>query len=480
MDQNLLEYLNNFNTSLVPLTCIQYITREVLQGLNYMHNSGYFHRDLKPENILISGNQIKIADFGLCREVDINKRLTKYVSTRWYRAPEVLLGCKDYSCPIDIWALGCIISELVLRKPLLPGDNEIDQLYKICSVVGRPDGGNSLGGSWELGVQMGLVMGYRFPSVGDPSLIYQLQLCYPSISNELIHLIISTLQLDPLKRPKASELLTHPCLTNFPAPVCDLKSPELIQSLDTNLPDLPNYSPMSNGWVNNDRLNISPSVSLQSSIHKKQIKRRPNCFFDTHSIERSPSVSSSIVVTPSSSTKSPQLRRLSNIDSNQFAHARRLSAHFDFKFSGASVNEEGCQSEKLNRRSLYHTDKIATRSLPRSFQPNKFVNGGGEQEVTDTIKPPSSLATMFQDILPQGQEKAKQKKMDKFDSLAAELINLMEEKIDSIGNETQFEKSHRRSQHLLHHHHRSLDNVIVSTGEGNGFLPKGLGLELFQ
>lgn len=86
-----------------------------------MHKKNYFHRDLKPENLLCYNNTIKIADFGLAKKCDAIPPHTDYVSTRWYRAPEILLRSPDYNAPIDIFALGAIMSELFTMRPLFPG-----------------------------------------------------------------------------------------------------------------------------------------------------------------------------------------------------------------------------------------------------------------------------------------------------------------------------------------------------------------------
>lgn len=105
-----------------------------------MHKHGFFHRDIKPENLLCMGPElIKIADFGLAREIRSRPPYTDYVSTRWYRAPEVLLRSTSYSSPIDVWAIGCIMSELYTLQPLFPGRSEIDQIFRCCSVLGTPD-----------------------------------------------------------------------------------------------------------------------------------------------------------------------------------------------------------------------------------------------------------------------------------------------------------------------------------------------------
>ena len=104
--------------------------------LKYLHSAGILHRDLKPSNILLdSGCKIKVCDFGLSRtlyQYD-NKEpiMTEFIATRWYRAPEVLFGSVNYSIKSDMWSLGCLIYELYAERPLMPGDDSINQIEKL-------------------------------------------------------------------------------------------------------------------------------------------------------------------------------------------------------------------------------------------------------------------------------------------------------------------------------------------------------------
>jgi mitogen-activated protein kinase 1/3 len=117
---------------------IQYFIYQILRGLKYIHSANVLHRDLKPSNLLLKSNcDLKICDFGLARIDDVAD-LTEYVVTRWYRAPEIMLACQEYTSAIDIWSVGCIFAELLARSPLFPGEDYIAQLRLICDKLGRP------------------------------------------------------------------------------------------------------------------------------------------------------------------------------------------------------------------------------------------------------------------------------------------------------------------------------------------------------
>lgn len=117
---------------------IKKILYQLLLSLSYCHSINIIHRDIKPENLLLSTKGVlKLCDFGFARICKPNQKLTAYVSTRWYRAPELLVGGKNYYYPVDVWSVGCLFAELITGKPLFPGINDVDTLNKITKICGN-------------------------------------------------------------------------------------------------------------------------------------------------------------------------------------------------------------------------------------------------------------------------------------------------------------------------------------------------------
>ena len=153
-----------------------------------MHKHGFFHRDMKPENLLVKGEEVKVADFGLAREIRSRPPFTDYVSTRWYRGPEILLRSTNYNSPIDIFAIGAIMAELYMLRPLFPGQNETDMMYKICAVLGSPSKSD-----WPEGYKLASQIGFTFPKFVATSLATII----PNASEEAIDFMTVAMQFDP-------------------------------------------------------------------------------------------------------------------------------------------------------------------------------------------------------------------------------------------------------------------------------------------
>jgi len=200
MEGNLYELMKS-RDKYFPESQIRNIMYQIFQGIAFINKMGYFHRDIKPENMLVKGDVIKIADFGLAREIRSKPPYTEYVSTRWYRAPEVLLRAQNYNSPIDIWALGGMMAELYTLRPLFPGTSEPDEMYKICAILGSPTNN-----SWSEGMKLAAQMSFKFPQF-SPSPLSKVVI---NASPEALSLIQDLLKYDPQLRPTASQSLQYP------------------------------------------------------------------------------------------------------------------------------------------------------------------------------------------------------------------------------------------------------------------------------
>ena len=131
VEKNLLEVLEENPNGLDPRIVRRYIF-QLCRAIEFCHRNSVIHRDIKPENLLVNPDHtLKLCDFGFARTVQNpgqGQQLTDYVATRWYRAPELLLGSTTYTKAVDLWAIGCIMGELVDGQPLFPGESEIDQM----------------------------------------------------------------------------------------------------------------------------------------------------------------------------------------------------------------------------------------------------------------------------------------------------------------------------------------------------------------
>jgi protein kinase len=206
---------------------VRSIMCQTLLGLSAIHKGGFMHRDLKPENLLTKGDVVKIADFGLAKEIRSRPPFTEYVSTRWYRAPEIILRSTHYNSPIDIWACGVIFVELYLNRPLFPGASDPDQLFKICSILGPPNPQE-----WDEGYQLARRLNIRFPPMA-PTPLRQIIQNAPPLAIDLIE---QMLRFNPSDRPTASMCLQHPFFTGASVPGPAAQEHSFMMSQNNNYP----------------------------------------------------------------------------------------------------------------------------------------------------------------------------------------------------------------------------------------------------
>lgn len=200
-----------------------------LRGVHHCHRNFILHRDLKPNNLLLSpSGQLKIADFGLARSLgNINESLSSNVVTRWYRAPELLFGAKHYTTAIDIWSVGIIFAELMLRLPYLPGQDDVDQLDVTFRALGTPTEP-----TWPNVSQLPL---YNSLKMYPPPSRQELRSRFSAATEKALDLMILLTQLDPLKRANSTQALLHDYFTESPLPTEPEKLPkksEKVEELD--------------------------------------------------------------------------------------------------------------------------------------------------------------------------------------------------------------------------------------------------------
>lgn len=178
---------------------------QLLTGVAYCHHHRVLHRDLKPPNLLINREgQLKLADFGLARAFGIPVRsYTHEVVTLWYRAPDVLLGSRKYSTPVDIWSVGCIFAEMANGRPLVAGTSEEDQLDRIFRLLGTPKPARDFPGI----VDLPEYSPDRFPPYPPPR--GGLASLVPALNPEGVDLLNRMLQYDPSRRITAQDALQH-------------------------------------------------------------------------------------------------------------------------------------------------------------------------------------------------------------------------------------------------------------------------------
>lgn len=198
---------------------------QLLSAVAYLHENWVIHRDLKTANILYTNKgQLKICDFGLARQYSsFTREYTQMVVTLWYRAPELLLGTRKYSSAIDIWSVGCIMGELLTRKPLLPGRTEIEQLQKIYDLIGDP--GENIYSHLPLWGKMRMIRQSKnarnlYSILGDHLIAGEKneENIFTSSSRSGVHLLQRLLDLNPETRISAREALNHPWFSSHPLP----------------------------------------------------------------------------------------------------------------------------------------------------------------------------------------------------------------------------------------------------------------------
>ncbi|XP_071961963.1 cyclin-dependent kinase-like 1 [Antedon mediterranea] len=184
----------------VPEESYMKIIYQTLKAVNFCHTHNCIHRDVKPENILLTKDGIvKLCDFGFARILNPGDEYTDYVATRWYRAPELLVGDTQYGPPVDVWAIGCVMAELSNGQPLWPGRSDVDQLYLIKKTLG-----DLIPRHIQIFSTNQFFQGLQIP---EPKSQEPLEVKFPRLPNALLTFLKSCLEMDPANRKTCKELM---------------------------------------------------------------------------------------------------------------------------------------------------------------------------------------------------------------------------------------------------------------------------------
>lgn len=232
----------------MPLLAVKLYSYQLFRSLNYIHSLGICHRDIKPQNLLIDPltGVLKLCDFGSAKILNPAEPNVSYICSRYYRAPELIFGARNYTTKIDIWSAGCVIAEMTLGQPLFPGQSGIDQLVEIIKLLGTPS-------KDEIREMNPNYMDHKFPSIKAIPL-YKI---FPNVEISMCDMFIDVFKYSPVERLTAAEVMVKPYYD-------ELRDEKFENSI---LPNFRNYS-----------LHQQTTVPLLLDFSKRELSTQPELY----------------------------------------------------------------------------------------------------------------------------------------------------------------------------------------------------------
>uniref|UniRef100_A0A0G4FXZ0 Protein kinase domain-containing protein n=1 Tax=Chromera velia CCMP2878 TaxID=1169474 RepID=A0A0G4FXZ0_9ALVE len=190
------------NSQYMPMILVKLYSYQMCRALGYLHTLGICHRDIKPQNLLVDTrlHVLKLCDFGSAKTLVPGEPSVAYICSRYYRAPELMLGATEYTTAIDIWSIGCVLGEMILGRPLFAGNTSVDQLVKIIQTMGTPT-------REQMSAMNHNYTDFRFPDVRPKAWS---RIFHSHTPPEALDLISQLLRYEPQLRLKPLDALAHP------------------------------------------------------------------------------------------------------------------------------------------------------------------------------------------------------------------------------------------------------------------------------
>jgi len=288
MEADLETVIKDTGVPLLPADVKAYM-KMILLAVNHIHSQKIVHRDIKPNNLLVSATgDLKLADFGLARIISSpDGRYTNQVFAKWYRPPELLYGATDYDMSVDMWAVGCVFAELMLRKVWFQGETDVDQLERIFQALGTPKEEE-----WQTMKKLPHFLPYK--KIEAPTL----SSLFPDVPPEALDLLSGLVRFNPSARLTAQQALEHPYFSVMPEPTLPAKlaKPRLKDRTPLQAMSVPSLMNLKHCRSSSNLLAQMAEEHLQQAAAGGVLVDKPTAYWppdgsrDVESVDASPAV----------------------------------------------------------------------------------------------------------------------------------------------------------------------------------------------